>query len=141
MGDKHTPYVRSYNMSCIRSKDTKPEMLVRQHLFANGFRYRKNVKNLPGCPDVVLPRYKTVIFVQGCFWHMHDCGRFHWPMTNQEYWKHKINRNVERDKINVERLQALGWNVLLIWECELRRNSIEDTMKRVMQIIRKGEFK
>ena len=97
MADNHTPEERSYNMSRIRSKDTKPEEKVRKYLFAQGFRYRKNVRKLPGCPDIVLPKYKTVIFVQGCFWHMHDCGRFHWPASNQEYWEPNIRRNVERD--------------------------------------------
>ena len=98
MPDNHTPEVRSYNMSRIRSKDTKPEERVRKYLFAHGFRYRKNVRNLPGHPDIVLPKYKTVIFVNGCFWHMHDCGRFRWPQSNEEYWRHKIYGNVERDK-------------------------------------------
>lgn len=135
MGDNHTPEVRSYNMSRIRSKDTKPEMLVRKHLFAYGFRYRKNVKELPGCPDVVLPKYRTVIFVQGCFWHMHDCGRFHWPSTNQEYWERKIYRNVERDQINKEQLQALGWKVLTVWECELKAPCIEDTINKIISDI------
>ena len=119
MADNHTPEERSYNMSRIRSKDTKPEEVVRKYLFAQGFRYRKNVRKLPGCPDIVLPKYKTVIFVQGCFWHMHDCGRFHWPASNQEYWKPKIERNVERDKKNMELLRSMEWDVLTIWECEL----------------------
>ena len=132
MGDNHTPEVRSYNMSRIRSKDTKPEILVRKFLFANGFRYRKNAKELPGCPDIVLSKYRTVIFVQGCFWHMHNCGRFHWPTTNQEYWERKIYRNVESDKINKEQLQALGWKVLTVWECELKTKCIEDTMNRII---------
>ena len=132
MGDNHTPEVRSYNMSRIRSKDTKPEILVMKFLFANGFRYRKNAKELPGCPDIVLSKYRTVIFVQGCFWHMHNCGRFHWPTTNQEYWERKIYRNVERDKINKEQLQALGWKVLTVWECELKTKCIEDTMNRII---------
>ena len=132
MGDNHTPKVRSYNMSHIRSKDTKPEILVRKFLFANGFRYRKNAKELPGCPDIVLSKYRTVIFVQGCFWHMHNCGRFHWPTTNQEYWERKIYRTVERDKINKEQLQALGWKVLTVWECELKTKCIEDSMNRII---------
>ena len=132
MGDNHTPEVRSYNMSRIRSKDTKPEILVRKFLFANGFRYRKNAKELPGCPDIVLSKYRTVIFVQGCFWHMHNCGRFHWPTTNQEYWERKIYRNVERDKINKEQLQALGWKVLKVWECELKAPCIEDTINHII---------
>ena len=87
MADNHTPEVRSYNMSHIRSKDTIPEEKLRKYLFSQGFRYRKNVASLPGKPDIVLSKYRTVIFVHGCFWHMHDCGRFHWPATNQEYWE------------------------------------------------------
>lgn len=136
MGDNHTPEVRSYNMSRIRSKDTKPEILVRKWLFANGFRYKKNESKLPGCPDIVLPKYKTVVFVQGCFWHMHDCGRFRWPETNQQYWERKISRNVERDQINKEQLQTLGWNVLIVWECELKNDYIEGTMKRLIKELR-----
>lgn len=135
MADVHTPERRSYNMSRIRSKDTKPEEKVRKYLFAKGFRYRKNVRNLPGCPDIVLTKYKTVIFVQGCFWHMHDCGRFHWPSTNREYWEQKIWRNVERDKLNRERLQILGWKVLRVWECELNKKSIDETMARILDEI------
>ena len=133
MGDNHSPEQRRYNMSRIRSRDTKPEIMVRKFLFANGFRYRKNVKNLPGCPDVVLTKYKSVVFVQGCFWHMHDCGRFHWPSTNIEYWERKISMNVERDRTNREQLQSLGWKVLEVWECELKRNCFEITMNKVIQ--------
>ena len=102
MADNHSPEVRKYNMYRIRSKDTQPEEKVRKYLFSQGFRYRKNVKKLPGCPDIVLAKYKTVIFVQGCFWHMHDCGRFHWPATNSDYWRPKILRNVESDRASQE---------------------------------------
>ena len=136
MADNHTPEERSYNMSRIRSKDTKPEEKVRKYLFAQGFRYRKNVKKLPGCPDIVLPKYKTIIFVQGCFWHMHDCGRFRWPATNQDYWEPKIRRNVERDRINQEILKKAGWTVLVIWECELKKNKFNETMDRISESIR-----
>ena len=135
MGDNHTPESRSYNMSRIRSKDTMPEIEVRKYLFANGYRYRKNVNSLPGCPDIVLPKYRAIIFVQGCFWHMHDCGRFHWPSTNQDYWKRKIYRNVERDQENKEQLFSLGWKVLTVWECEIRKN-IDETMKRIISEIK-----
>ena len=136
MADVHSPETRSFNMSRIRSKNTKPEEMVRKHLFAKGFRYRKNVRSLPGCPDIVLPKYKTIIFVQGCFWHMHDCGRFHWPASNQDYWGPKIRRNVERDQTNKEQLQALGWKVLTVWECELNKKNIEETMNRISREIR-----
>ena len=135
MADVHSPEKRSYNMSRIRSKDTKPEEKVRKYLFAQGFRYRKNVRKLPGCPDIVLPKYKTVVFVHGCFWHMHDCGRFHWPSSNQEYWEPKIHRNFERDQTNIEQLQALGWKVLTVWECELKNKVFESTMRKLTECL------
>lgn len=119
------------NMSHIRSKNSKPEELVRKYLFSKGFRYRKNVKTLPGCPDIVLPRYKTVIFVNGCFWHKHDCPRFVWPSTNEEYWCPKIMGNVERDKRNFAELQQLGWTVLTVWECELKKKVIDATLEQL----------
>ena len=136
MADNHSPESRKYNMSRIRSKDTQPEEKVRKYLFSQGFRYRKNVKKLPGCPDIVLPKYKTVVFVQGCFWHMHDCGRFHWPATNVDYWKPKILRNVERDKENQEKLSAAGWKVLLVWECQLKTKQIQKTLDGLVEAIR-----
>lgn len=116
------------NMSHIRSKNSKPEEKVRKGLFAKGFRYRKNVKKLPGCPDVVLTKYKTVIFVNGCFWHMHDCGRFVWPASNQDYWHPKILRNVERDKANIALLKDMGWKVIVVWECELKKSNLDARM-------------
>lgn len=97
MADNHTTEQRHENMSHIQYKDTKPEEIVRKYLFSKDLRYRKNVASLPGTPDIVLRKYNTVIFVNGCFWHHHDCGRFRWPSTNVEYWKKKINRNVQRD--------------------------------------------
>lgn len=112
---------RSEIMSKIRSKDTKPELILRKALFARGFRYRVNEKKLPGKPDIVLPKYKTVIFVHGCFWHKHEnCKYAGTPKTNTEYWVNKITSNRERDKINVQKLIALGWNVLIVWECEIQ---------------------
>lgn len=131
MADNHTKEQRSYNMSKIRSTNSAPEEKVRKYLFSKGFRYRKNVKSLPGCPDIVLPKYKTAIFVNGCFWHMHDCPRFVWPSSNKEYWEPKIRRNVERDKINIELLQKEGWRVLVVWECELKKNVIEERLSRL----------
>ena len=135
MADNHSPEVRKYNMSRIRSKDTQPEEKVRKYLFSQGFRYRKNVKKLPGCPDIVLTKYKTVIFVQGCFWHMHDCGRFHWPATNPDYWRPKILRNVERDRKNQELLSSAGWKVLLVWECQLKPKYIQNTLEELAEAI------
>ena len=128
MADNHTKEVRSKNMSHIRSTNTKPEETVRKYLFSRGLRYRKNVRSLPGCPDIVLPKYKTVIFVNGCFWHMHDCGRFVWPSTNKEYWIHKITRNVERDAENQRILSKQGWKVLTIWECQLKKKVAEENL-------------
>lgn len=131
MADNHSKEVRSMNMSHIRSKDSKPEEVVRKYLFSKGFRYRKNVKALPGCPDIVLPKYKTVIFINGCFWHKHDCPRFVWPSSNEEYWHPKIMGNVERDKRNIAELQQLGWTVLTVWECELKKKVIDATLERL----------
>ena len=139
MADNHSKKVRSMNMSRIRSTNSKPEEIVRKYLFSKGFRYRKNVKKLPGCPDIVLPKYKTVIFVNGCFWHKHDCPRFVWPSSNQEYWKPKILRNVERDKNNCRVLSSMGWTVITIWECELKKKVFEGTMERVILQITSGK--
>ena len=121
MADTHSKEVRSKNMSHIRSTNSKPEKTVRKYLFSKGLRYRKNVRRLPGCPDIVLPKYRTVIFVNGCFWHKHDCGRFVWPSSNEEYWHQKISRNIERDAENQKLLMEQGWRVLVIWECQLKK--------------------
>ena len=135
MADNHSKEVRSKNMSHIRSKDNKPEEIVRKYLFSKGFRYRKNVRSLPGCPDIVLPKYRTVIFVNGCFWHKHDCPRFVWPSSNQEYWEPKILGNVERDKRNSELLRKAGWTVIVVWECELKRKHREVTLNQLVNDI------
>ena len=136
MADNHTKEQRSYNMSRIRSKNNAPEEKVRKFLFSKGFRYRKNDKNLPGCPDIVLPKYKTVIFVNGCFWHKHNCKRFVWPSSNEDYWKKKILRNVERDEINIKELKELGWKVLVVWECELKKAIIDKRLETLVDEIR-----
>ena len=136
MADNHTKEQRSHNMSRIRSKNNAPEEKVRKFLFSKGFRYRKNDKNLPGCPDIVLPKYKTVIFVNGCFWHKHNCKRFVWPSSNEEYWKKKILRNVERDEINIKELKELGWKVLVVWECELKKATIDKRLETLVDEIR-----
>lgn len=135
MADNHSKEERSYNMSRIRSKGNKPEEKVRKYLFSKGFRYRKNDRRLPGCPDIVLPKYKTVIFVNGCFWHKHDCPRFVWPSSNQEYWIPKIEGNVQRDERNHSQLKESGWNVIVIWECELKKKVFEETMARTVEQI------
>lgn len=123
MADVHDKETRSYNMSRIKGKNTKPEMLVRKFLHTNGFRYRLHVKNLPGKPDIVLPKYKTVIFVHGCFWHGHEgCKYSKLPNTNAAFWMNKIGRNVELDLINKKLLKKGRWKVIEIWQCSLRKN-------------------
>ena len=107
-------------MAGIRSANTKPELILRTALHSRGFRYRLHDRRLPGSPDLVLPRYRAVIFVNGCFWHGHDCHLFKWPSTRPEFWKAKINGNVERDKKNRTALQDSGWRVATIWECALK---------------------
>lgn len=120
MSDKFSKEKRSEIMSKISGKDTKPEILVRKFLFARGFRFRKNVKALPGKPDIVLPKYKTVIFVHGCFWHGHICKSGKLPETNKEFWREKIKINIIRDTSNIKKLKDLGWFVDIIWQCELK---------------------
>ncbi len=108
-------------MSKVLSHDTKMETLVRKHLFKSGFRFRKNVKTLPGKPDIVLPKYKAVIFIHGCFWHGYTKdGKIELPKTRKEFWEKKINDNIERDKRNIEELENNGWKVFVLWECEIR---------------------
>lgn len=119
-------------MSRISGKDTKPEELVRKYLFSKGFRYRKNVHTLPGSPDLVLPKYHTVIFVNGCFWHGHkNCKYFVWPKSNTEFWRKKIEANMERDKRKKSQLEDMGWTVLTVWECELRPKERQTTLERL----------
>lgn len=127
--DIHDKKTRSYNMSQIKSQSTKPEKMVRKYLFTHGFRYRKNDRRLPGTPDIVLPKYRTVIFVNGCFWHGHNqCRYFVIPKSNTEFWVDKINKNIARDAVNTDKLISLGWNVITIWECELKKDKREDTL-------------
>ncbi len=134
MSDVHSPDVRSYNMSRIHGKDTEPEEIVRKFLLSKGFRYRKNDSRLPGKPDIVLPKYKTVIFVNGCFWHVHEgCKDFFWPKNNAEFWKEKLRKNVERDRRNYALLEQQGWHVILVWQCELKRSSLQDRMNRLVE--------
>lgn len=129
MSDVHDKATRSYNMSHIQNKNTKPEILVRIFLFANGFRYKLNDKKLPGKPDIVLPKYKTVIFVNGCFWHGHEnCKYFRLPVTRRDWWKEKIERNKENDFIKQTILKDSGFKVIVIWECEIKNKSIYTTL-------------
>jgi len=128
MTDVHSKETRSYNMSRIRSKDTKPEMLVRKFLHKNGFRYRLHVKVLPGKPDIVLPKYKTVIFIHGCFWHGHEgCKYYVVPKTRTEWWLHKIGTNIYNDTNAETALKNGGWKIIKIWECQLKKSEIEGT--------------
>lgn len=134
--DVHDKETRSYNMSRIKGKDTKPEEIVRKYLFSQGFRYRKNDKRLPGKPDIVLPKYKTVIFVNGCFWHKHEgCKSFVWPKNNAEFWKEKIESNIVRDKKQYDELQNAGWHVIIVWECELKKKQRMDTLEHLLDEI------
>jgi len=129
MADVHDKATRSYNMSRIKNKNTKPEILVRKFLFANGFRYRLNDKKLPGKPDIVLPKYKTVIFVNGCFWHGHEnCRYFKLPGTRAEWWKEKIEKNIDNDLKKHSQLINAGYRVIIIWECEIKNKSFYTTI-------------
>ena len=109
---------------------------MRKYILSQWYRYRKNVRKLPGCPDMVLPKYRTVIFINGCFWHKHDCPRFVWPSSNQDYWRPKILQNVERDQKNAEELKILGWNVITIWECELKKAVRDENLNLLVEKIR-----
>lgn len=129
MADVLSKEQRKYNMSRIRGKNTKPEELVRKYLFSKGLRYRKNDKRLPGQPDIVLPKYRTIVFVHGCFWHMHEgCRYFVLPATNTEFWKNKLEGNRERDIKVCQELEDTGWRVLTVWECELKKGRREETL-------------
>ena len=134
--DRLSPDQRSWTMSRVKGKDTKIEVQVRKYLFSKGFRFRKNDKRYPGKPDVVLPKYKTVIFVNGCFWHQHpNCSRSKLPVANAEYWKNKLQKNVINDRIHREQLQQMGWTVIYLWECELKKDfiGVMDAVIKVMQ--------
>lgn len=136
MTDVHSPETRSYNMSRIKGKDTKPEMIVRKFLFSKGFRYRLHVKNLPGKPDIVLPKYKTVIFIHGCFWHGHEgCKYFVVPKTRREWWLEKFNKNKQKDKESELQLKEAGWSVFIIWECNLKTDKIYNQLHSLLQIL------
>jgi DNA mismatch endonuclease (patch repair protein) len=122
-------------MASIRATGTKPELAVRKFLFSKGYRFRKNVKSLPGKPDIVLPKYKTVILIHGCFWHGHkNCVAATIPKSNKAYWKNKIQKNMERDKRNKSTLKNLGWKVITIWECKLKnKQSFDRTMVKITE--------
>lgn len=131
--DVHDKRTRSYNMSQIKGKNTKPEMLVRKFLFSKGFRYRLHVKDLPGKPDVVLPKYKTAIFINGCFWHGHEnCKYFVVPKTRTDWWLNKIYGNKQKDGENFIQLSKIGWKIVTIFECELKHDKLNNTLNRLL---------
>lgn len=137
MADVHEPKVRSYNMSRIKGKNTKPEIIVRKFLFSKGFRYRLHVKNLPGKPDIVLPKYKIVIFIHGCFWHSHEnCKYAAVPKSNIDFWNKKLSGNKEKDKVNEALLKKACWKVIKIWECELKTNVQTNTLDSLCKKIK-----
>lgn len=125
---------RSEIMSRVGQRNTKPELSVRKFLFSQGFRYRINVKKLPGSPDIVLPKYRTAIFVHGCFWHGHSCRAGHRPRSNTDYWLPKITANIERDARKIAELQKLGWRIFVIWQCEI--SSIVKRNTRLTLLVR-----
>lgn len=127
---------RSFNMSMIKGKDTKPELLVRRFLFGNGFRYRVNVRSLPGKPDIVLRKYGVVIFINGCFWHGHEnCKYFKIPKTRTDWWKDKIERNIKRDTKVRDELRQIGWRTMVIWECQLKSKIRDNTLKELAYLL------
>jgi DNA mismatch endonuclease (patch repair protein) len=137
MADVHDKETRSYNMSQIKGKDTKPEILVRKFLHSNGFRFRLHSRKLPGKPDIVLPKYKTVIFVHGCFWHGHmHCKYFVIPKTRTEWWTDKINNNIANDKKAEKALRESGWKIIIIWECQLKKSQRNQILKNLVRKIK-----
>lgn len=138
MADTITKEKRSEVMSRIRSCDTKPELIVRRYLYARGYRYRKNVSRLPGTPDIVLRRYGVAIFVHGCFWHGHE-AHYRLPKDNREFWQRKIDRNRERDQANKEKLRSMGWDVVTIWECQLK-SSIRGATLAALEVVINQSF-
>ena len=142
MPDRMTPDQRHECMASIHSKDTRPEQAVRRELWHRGYRFRKCVRTLPGTPDIVLPKYRTCIFVNGCFWHGHKgCSKFVMPKTRTEFWANKIARNQERDLVNIQRLESIGWSAITVWECELSKSSIENTMEKIESMLEENRTK
>lgn len=135
MPDIFAPEKRHEIMQNVKTKNTAPEIKLRSLLHKNGFRFRVNRKDLPGKPDIVLPKYRAVIFVHGCFWHGHDCPRGQRPQTNADFWNQKIDRNVIRDKSDVSLLESLGWRVLIVWECEIKKKNEAVLLSRVKEFL------
>lgn len=135
MADSVAPQVRSRIMSRIRSRETKPELLVRRYLHAAGLRFRIHVRGLPGTPDVVLKKYRSLVFVHGCFWHQHPgCRHSGVPLSNQSYWAPKLRRTVERDKEHYAIAESLGWRVHVVWECELGEHRLQELVKEIRNV-------
>lgn len=142
MSDHMTAQQRHECMSNIHSKDTRPEQVVRRELWHRGYRFRKCVRTLPGTPDIVLPKYRTCIFVNGCFWHGHKgCKYYTTPSTNVEFWVEKVSKNKERDALNNQRLESLSWSIITIWECKLKSKAIDATMARVISELHRNKSK
>jgi DNA mismatch endonuclease (patch repair protein) len=140
MADVHDKETRSYNMSRIKGQNTKPEILVRKFLFSHGFRYKLHDKTLPGKPDIVLPKYRTAIFVHGCFWHGHEgCRYYVVPKSRTEWWLEKINKNISNDVKNKQTLTALQWNIIEIWECDLKKNKVDATLGQLLTLLKKAK--
>jgi len=140
VADVHNKLTRSYNMSRIRGKDTKPELLVRRFLHSKGFRYRLYDKKLPGKPDIVLPKHETIVMVHGCFWHGHkDCKYFVIPKTRSEWWIAKINKTKENDSENEKKLKKMGWNIITIFECDLKAELKEKTLNNLLTKLKIGD--
>ena len=134
MADIYNPSTRSKVMSRIRGKNTGPEVMVRRFLFANGFRFRIHARHLPGTPDVVLPAYRSVVMVNGCFWHGHPgCREGRVPSTNADFWAAKIGRNQQRDELQIKALKAMGWNVIVVWACGLRGKNRQATLVDILK--------
>lgn len=134
--------MRSRNMAAVRARDTKPELMIRKALHGAGLRYRLNVYDLPGKPDIVLPRYRAVVFVHGCFWHRHECDLFRWPESRTEFWREKLDANAARDVKAADALEEAGWRQAVIWECALKgrkKRDFQDTMQRLIAWIRSDE--
>ena len=140
MTDVHSKEVRSYNMSMIKGKNTKPEILVRRFLFAKGLRYHLHQKNLPGKPDIVFPQHKAIIFIHGCFWHGHKgCKYFVPPKTRTEWWINKINETKKKDAENISKLKKLGWKIIIVWECNLKSVKRNKLLESLTKTIRNGQ--
>ncbi len=138
MTDVHDKKTRSYNMSMIKGKNTKPEIIVRKFLFNNGFRYRLNYSKLPGKPDIVLPKFRIVIFINGCFWHGHEgCKYFVVPKTRTEWWMEKINSNKRNDINKKKELEDLGWRIITLWECEIKHMNDNHSLNTIIDLIYK----